>query len=375
VHQPGKASGLATRPFVGPRKKPRSVDPGEALNQAARLLTELRDRSPVHLPGLREIKALYAPYCCTYYTAAAVSRRRSLEAHLRREFLNVLFEVRAAVERAVFAELEHVQNAAEALRLAAAPSFFGFSRKQGVSVRYALATCAPTPMCGGRCYAHDGRDRDINLVFRGVLNWFLGRVYEDGNSTERGRILEALSGAIDRAIEAALADQEGARKLGFSREARIRFSHVGEMAATPNFTNALGSEIVRREPRVACILYTRHPQANLIDSSIFRINFTLEGPGDPRRRFVPQRSRIVSSAWDGRVWDGAEVNFLEHHVERVATVRGAGPVCPVSLHETEARSCDEVVCDRCFRAVDALGILRRELPTPRPGKVRWSAPA
>jgi hypothetical protein len=150
-----------------------------------------------------------------------------------------------------------------------------------------LPTCAPTPMCSGRCYGHDGRDRDINLVFRGVPNWFLGKAYQDRDSRERRRILEAPSRSIDSAIRNALAHQAGAMKCGFTREARIRVSHVGEMAATPDFTNALGGEIVRREPRVACVLYTRHPSAGLIDSTIFRINFSLDGPDDPRRRFAP----------------------------------------------------------------------------------------
>ena len=227
-------------------------------------------------------------------------------------------------------------------------SFFGCSRKQGVSIRYALASCVPTERCGGRCYAHDGRDRELQHIFRGVLNYYVGLAFEQSPPLTRTAIMERLAHAIDTAVRAALDDQVRAAESGFSRQPRIRFSHVGEMAATPGFTNELARQVIRRNADIQCVIYTRHPRAKELDTAAMVVNFTLEGPQDSRRRFAPLGSRLVSSAWDGVAWEGADVNFLEHHVEKTAPQRGGGCVCPVTVDHKSTPSCDSARCEKCF---------------------------
>ena len=227
-------------------------------------------------------------------------------------------------------------------------SFFGKSKKQGVSIRYALASCVPTATCGGRCYAHDGRDRELLHIYRGVLNYYVGLEFENGSPQRRQQILGLLSKSIDKGVEAALVDQASALTEGYNRLPRIRFSHVGEMAATPEFTNALALEVKKRDPSVQCVIYTRHPKAKLLDTNSLVVNFTLEGAGDVREKFVPLGARIVNSAWDGNINEAAEINFLEHHVEKSTSAQGSGSICPVTANHKKTPSCDSAHCQKCF---------------------------
>ena len=59
-------------------------------------------------------------------------------------------------------------------------------------------------------------------------------------------------------------------------------------------------------------------------------------------------ARIVNSAWDGEVYVGAEVNFLEHHVEKAAVSKGDGSICPVTANHKQTPSCDLARCQKCF---------------------------
>jgi hypothetical protein len=237
---------------------------------------------------------------------------------------------------------------------AASNSFFGFSKKQGVSIRYALSSCVPTASCGGRCYAHDGRDRDLQRIARGAFNYYLGQEFEDGNATVRFDILARLEKPIEKAIAWARLDRERASHQGYERLARIRFSHVGEMAATPHFTNALAQTIRRLAPDISCVIYTRHPAAHLLDPNSFVINFTLEGIEDLRKRYAPKTSRLVNSAWDGRVSPAVEVNFLEHHIDSMTAATGSGTVCPVTADHDRTPSCDLARCQKCFVPVSLI---------------------
>ena len=241
------------------------------------------------------------------------------------------------------------------LKLATSRSFFGFSAKQGVSVRYPLLSCVPTASCGGRCYAHDGRDRELHLLFRALLNYYAGAAFEHGDVKLREQIMTALYPAIDAAVAAAApADQQSAEALGYAREPRIRFSVIGEMIVTPEFLFRLGDEITKRDPRIALIIYTRHPEARRLVASKFRVNFTLDGPSDPRSSFAPAHARLVSSAWDGITSEHVSVNFLEHHVEKHAAAAGGGFVCPVTSHHDETPSCDTARCHVCFEATASI---------------------
>jgi len=277
-----------------------------------------------------------------------MTRRTELDEDLRAEGLAQLFRMRTLVESRILEQIRfNAYNIPVDLE-ATKETFFGKSKKQGVSIRYALESCVPTATCGGRCYAHDGRDRELLHIYRGVLNYYIGLEFEKGSSDRRQQILSLLSKSIDKGVEAALVDQRFAFSEGYNRLPRIRFSHVGEMAATPNFTNAIAQEVKNRDKRVQCVIYTRHPKASLLDTNMLVVNFTLEGAGDVREKFVPQGARIVNSAWDGELNESAEINFLEHHVEKLTIAKGGGSICPVTANHKVTPSCDSAHCQKCF---------------------------
>jgi hypothetical protein len=288
------------------------------------------------------------PPAKAYFALAALTRRKQLAAIHREQGLDRLFKMRVFLERKMLEEIQHNSDRLSIMSEATKESFFGNSKKQGVSIRYALASCVPTNRCGGRCYAHDGRDRELQHVFRGVLNYFVGVSYEHGTSVIRGKIMALLSKAIDKAIAAAILDQKSALVLGFQRLPRIRFSHVGEMAFTPNFTNHLAAEIQSRDPTIKCVIYTRHPKAAQLNTKLLVVNFTVEGSSDKRLSYAPGGARLVNSSWDGVLNESAEINFLEHHVQDVRSGIGTGTVCPVTMHHKSTPSCDLARCEKCF---------------------------
>lgn len=322
-----------------------------ALEIQKELQTENEALSSMELTkygSLALLREAFIPISRSYFTLAAMTRRTDLGEDLRAGGLAQLFRVRTFIESRL---LEQFRFNARGLPLeteATKDSFFGKSKKQGVSIRYALASCVPTATCGGRCYAHDGRDRELLHIYRGVLNYYIGLEFENGSLERRKQILDLLGKSIDKGVEAALADQRTASAEGYNRLPRIRFSHVGEMASTPVFTNAIAQEVKNRDQRVQCVIYTRHPKASLLDTNLLVINFTLEGVGDVRGKFVPQGARIVNSAWDGELNESAEINFLEHHVEKSTIAKGGGSICPVTANHKVTPSCDSAHCQKCF---------------------------
>lgn len=297
------------------------------------------------LPHLRES---FVSVSRSYFGLAAMTRRAELDEDSRIEGLAQLFRMRTLIESRLLEQLRFNVGQLPVENEATKDSFFGKSKKQGVSIRYALASCVPTATCGGRCYAHDGRDRELLHIYRGVLNYYVGLEFENGSLERRQQVLGLLSKSIDKGVEAALVDQASALTEGYNRLPRIRFSHVGEMAATPEFTNALALEVKKRDPKVQCVIYTRHPRAKLLDTNLLVVNFTLEGAGDVREKFVPNGARIVNSAWDGDINEAAEINFLEHHVEKSMIAKGAGSICPVTANHKVTPSCDSALCQKCF---------------------------
>jgi hypothetical protein len=336
-----------TNSSVWGAKKPMQ-DPAVVLKNAEFSAATLRKLKVPPLKDIRSVQDYFIEHSRHYYSLAALSRRKELDERDRKTALSKLFPLRSSLETRMLEGLTACLDSEDVFKTATKPSFFGKSIKQGVSIRYPLDTCVPTKVCGGRCYAHDGRDRDLQRVFRGVLNGYLGRLYEGGGEDLRKKIIASLSKGIDEAVLAARRESELADLVGFSRSPRIRFSHVGEMAATPFFANALGSEIMRRAPDIALIFYTRHPSASRLDSAIFVVNFTVDGADDPRITYRPSTARLVSSSWDGLLFDGAEVNFIEHHVRESRDPSGSGSSCPVTLHHLITPSCDSARCDRCF---------------------------
>ncbi len=127
-------------------------------------------------------------------------------------------------------------------------------------------------------------------------------------------------------------------------------SHVGELAAYPNFANNMALRIKELSfGEVACVIYTRHKKASLLDPNLFVINFTLDDTSLSRRAWAPAEARIVYSAWDGMVRNDVAVNFLEHHHLLHSNSMGLGKVCPATQPTAKDKTCDGVKCDFCFK--------------------------
>jgi len=154
---------------------------------------------------------------------------------------------------------------------------------------------------------------------------------------------------IKYGVDAAVKEAYAAKGSGFERSPRIRFSHIGEMIATPKFTNWLAHEIKETNRNVQCVVYTRHVEASEYDPNLFVVNFTVDGSGGDRLIYMPVGARLVASAWDGNLNAVAEINFLEHHSDRHSSALGQGPVCPVTADHSSAPTCDLAKCDKCFQ--------------------------
>lgn len=317
------------------------------LRDAVNTYHELKASQAGLFPSMDGLKVHFERPSRAYYALAAMSRRAHLDAETREEAYKLLFPLRALLETRIIEALQKFRNPLDIVLTFGCKSFFGKSIKQGVSVRYPLSTCVPTLQCAGRCYAHDGRDRDYQRLFRGALNGLVGLHYES-NPDNRQLIISQLSKQIDEIIALSRSEASSAAEGGYKRKPRIRFSHVGEMAATPIFANDLTAEIRRRDPEISCVIYTRHPEANRLDMATFVVNFTVEGANDKRAKFRPVGSRLVSSSWDGQIFQEADVNFLEHHVEKSSTSSARGSLCPVTVNHKATPTCDSARCERCF---------------------------
>jgi hypothetical protein len=171
-------------------------------------------------------------------------------------------------------------------------------------------------------------------------------MFERGSEIERAKIVNLLLPQVRTAIRKASVD---ALHAGFQRRPRIRFSHVGEVAAFPNFANKL-ARMVRDESNgdVDCVIYTRHPNAKLLDPDLFLVLFSLDESSEDRRRFIPSTAKIVRSAFGGNISETVDVNFLEHHRWSHLEPVGSGRICPATAPFTEVRTCDACKCDFCF---------------------------
>ncbi len=293
-----------------------------------------------------------------YWSLAALSRAGARRPDLSDKASRIVFRVRVLLEGELTRALKTalVQGEVTTADLFDG-SFFGCSIKQGVSLRVPLASCVPTRDCHASCYAHDGMDAGRNPVVKGVLNGVVADRYECGDHRERDSLRHLLSPHVRRAVSAARAE---ARNSGFDRQPRIRFSHVGEIAAFPTFANDL-ARLVHDESggEVACVVYTRHPNAKLLDPDLIVTNFTVDRSSRDRIAWAPPRARLVYSAWDGQTSDEVAVNFVEHHRFGQVAPAGAGKVCPVTVPESTVRTCDAARCTLCFDRVASTLPLRR----------------
>ncbi len=299
----------------------------------------------------RELKPAFERELKHYFALAALSRSKSSPRDLVEAAHAVVFKFRVVLERRLAAALKsnHLKDAISLLDMGC---FYGFSKKQGTSVRMPLTTCKPTRLCAGACYAHDVLDAAPASVIRGVINGIVAEQFEDGASLIRETVMLALRNHSKRAIHSALTEVRALRESGWSRRAFIRFSHVGEITKYARFANELAKQVHEQsQGQVDCVVYTRHSNAQLLDPKLWVVNFTLDPASLDRREWIPETARIVFSAFGGVTSDEADVNFLEHHRHiHMARTAGNGRICPATLPETKERTCDACRCDRCFVA-------------------------
>ena len=285
-----------------------------------------------------------------YFRLSGLSRSSSARPEYVQVALDQVFRVRVLLERSLISTIGRSSASFDSkVSAVLANSFYGFSKKQGTSLRMPLSTCQPTALCAGACYAHDVLDAAPGSIVRGAMNGWLAEQFERGGDVIRTEIIRRLELHSRRAIRSAF----GELKLlpsGYKRRAYIRFSHVGEIVAFPGFANALARQVIElSEGKVDCVVYTRHRNAALLDPKLWIINFTLDERSLNRKAWVPPHARIVYSAFGGRISPLAEVNFLEHHRHSHSPkTAGEGRICPATLPETEVRSCDACCCNRCF---------------------------
>ncbi len=288
-----------------------------------------------------------------YFRLAVLARSSSADPELASRAHELLFRVRSLLEGAV---QRSITNAPEELgaKLDALfdGNFFGFSKKQGTSLRLPLRTCAPTKLCAGGCYAHDVLDAAPAAVVRGAINGWIADCYESADEEARAELAERLRPHVKRAIQKAKSELQYLSD-GFTRRAFIRFSHVGEIVHTPKFANDIARMVQDlSEGDVDCVVYTRHKRAVELDSNLWIMNFTLDPVSEDRKSWAPTHSRIVYSAFGGKTSPIAEVNFLEHHRHGHLSQVGDGRACPATIPQATSRTCDGNKCNRCFVPID-----------------------
>jgi hypothetical protein len=288
-----------------------------------------------------------------YFSLAALSRSTTARYSLKEEAYALIFSVRVILEKNIEETIFKVLKKNGSLEDLFRGSFYGQSKKQGISVRMPLTTCQPTRLCAGACYAHDVLDAAPASVVRGAINGVIAKYYENSEDRIKNRLLVLLTHHTSKAIRAAEKEVKLLQNTDWKRRPYIRFSHVGEIAAYPKFANALAKQVNDlSKGRVDCVIYSRHSGAAQLDPSLWIVNFTLDEDSENRRTWPTKDARIVFSAFGGKLNSHTDINFLEHHRWNHFKPIGEGRVCPVTLPETIDRTCDAARCDRCFKKVE-----------------------
>lgn len=285
-----------------------------------------------------------------YFRLSGLSRSSTALSSYASAALQNVFAVRSVIEKSIAASIEGAKcPIVDKIRGVLANNFFGFSKKQGTSLRMPLSSCSPTKLCAPGCYAHDVLDAAPYAVIRGAMNGWLAGTFEKSAKRTRALILKQLEPHALAAIRNARKELKSL-PAGFTRRPFIRFSHVGEIVAFPDFANALANLVKKLSGgEVDCVVYTRHRNVSKLDPSLWVINFTLDPSSLKRKEWAPEHARIVFSAFGGVTSKIAEVNFLEHHRHgHMPRTAGTGRVCPATAPETKVRTCDACQCNRCF---------------------------
>ena len=300
-----------------------------------------------------------------YFRLCALARSTRAPRDLSEIAQGSLFQCRTTLEASIADTLVRGINpiTKEAVEFFS-QSFYGVSKKQGVSVRMPLTTCIPTKLCGSACYAHDVLDATPQSVVRGVINGWIAQLWRSSDPEMRCLIMASLRKPTIRAIRAS--HQELTRlPQGFSRRPYIRFSHVGEIVAYSDFANALAREVkAASQASVDCVVYTRHRDASQLAPDLWVINFTLDPSSESRQSWAPPNARLVYSAFNGQISANVAVNFLEHHRHsHLAVTSGAGPVCPATEPHASVRTCDGCRCAKCFEPTVSSDLATYNLPS------------
>lgn len=302
------------------------------------------------IASVSDLRSRFGDDLRRYFALAALSRSTTAPAQMVSDALALVFRVRVVLEQSIAAAFTDLasRDGIGAFELSRAP-LHGHSKKQGVSIRMPLSSCVPSKACGAACYAHDVLDAAPASVVRGAVNGAVAAWYERGDVRQREDLLGALWRPVRQMVEAARKDARLAAP-NFVRRPRIRFAHVGEFAPFPEFANTLAKLVYEiSDGEVDCVVYTRHPNAKLLDPDLFAVLFSLDESSEDRRRFVPPKARVVRSAFGGHITETVDVNFLEHHRWVHIKPSGTGMICPSTAPETKIRTCDACKCDFCFK--------------------------
>jgi hypothetical protein len=331
-------------------KRLNKADHNAVLNWANCFLNETSTSAHLFDQYSLNLHAAFELNLKEYFRLCCLARSKSADQKLSESADSLIFKIRTKIEReiAFFLDLQEENSVFEPSALYK-NNFYGFSKKQGTSLRMPLSSCMPTSLCAGGCYAHDVLDATPAAVIRGAINGHIAKSYEQGDKRVRAVIMDSLKPHTRKAVSNSRRELKDL-PIGFKRRAYIRFSHVGEVANFPEFANALAKQ-VRSESRksVDCVIYTRHKNAKLLDPELWVMNFTLDPVSLKREAWVPKEARIVYSAFGGVTSSIAEVNFLEHHRhQHLAGTEGDGHICPATKPETKDRTCDACRCNTCF---------------------------
>jgi hypothetical protein len=303
--------------------------------------------------SLSQLKDAHSVPLKKYFALANLSRGKNAPEELVKKAWGLVFKVRMQIENSIEKSIKFgLEFGAIKREFIFSGRIFGASKKQGASFRMPLTTCHPTKLCSAACYAHDVLDAAPASVVRGVVNGYIAELYENSAPSDRIRILKDLTPNITGVIRNSIIEAEQLDK-SWTRQPRIRFSHVGEIATYPQFANAIAKMVNdTSQGKVKCVLYTRRKEVRELDPKLWVINFTLDKSSMNRKKWIPKNARLVNSAFGGELAEDVEINFLEHHRWIHFSPVGKGKICPATAPDTKERSCDACKCDLCFQAAN-----------------------
>ena len=116
-----------------------------------------------------------------YHYGCGMASRKNLDSVSRNEVRSLLFKARHVLDARIENNIKKFVSKGELpLSKLLRRQVFGFCKKQGASFRLSLSTCIPSPLCGGGCYAHDGRERVTSTILSGCYNTLIAELRSRG---------------------------------------------------------------------------------------------------------------------------------------------------------------------------------------------------